>query len=616
MASDNKNGSGLFGFRLGKPEDLKKQAEDVPSFAPPPNEDGAYEVAPGGAYGQYVDLEGSAKSDKELVTKYRALALQAEVDSAIDDIVNEAIIKEDNKESIEINLDKVDDMSDSLKERIREEFKLCLKLLDFDNMGYDIFRRWYVDGRLYYHMMINEKQPRDGIKELRYIDPRRIRKVREPIKATPVPRPGDQQGVKPIAFNEYFLYTQVVATGSAFAQQGIKISKDSIAYVHSGLMDEKNKLVLSHLHKAIKPMNQLRMLEDATVIYRIARAPERRVFYIDVGNLPKMKAEQYVRDMMVKHKNRLIYDASTGDIKNDRHLMTMTEDFWLARREGSRGTEIDVLQGGQNLGELTDVDYFRRKLYKSLHVPASRIEADQTFNFGRASEITRDEVKFSRFIDRLRVRFSHLFDTILETQLILRGIMTREEFKEIKELIHYDYLRDNYFAELKNQEIMNARLGLLGQIDAFTGKYYSVKYIREKVLQMTEEDMEEMDEQIEMEQTEMQEKMDQMGMDPNAMQQGGPPQPAPPGQGPQPAQSPQPKKSAPPSGGGGRKSAIVPGTKKGIKESAQPINRAKELTEEERELVNSMSTLFKNTLEEMVDDFNDVDDFINDDEEE
>lgn len=593
MATPPNNGITLFGYRLGKVEDLKKKAEDIPSFAPPPNDDGSLEIAPGGAYGTYVDLEGSAKNEGELVTKYRELAIQAEVDSAIDDIVNEAIIHEDNKAPIEINLDEIDDkvLSPKLKERIREEFKTVLKLLDFDNMAYDIFRRWYIDGRLYYHMMINEKTPREGIKELRYIDPRRIRKVREPIKQTPQPRTGATQVVRPIEYNEYFLYMQTVNSGTAFAQQGIKISKDSIAYVHSGLMDQKNRMVLGYLHKAIKPMNQLRMLEDAVVIYRLSRAPERRIFYIDVGNLPKMKAEQYLRDMMAKHKNRLVYDASTGEIRDDRKVMTMLEDFWLPRREGGRGTEITTLPAGQNLGEMEDVEYFRRKLYKALHVPVSRIQSEQTFNFGRASEITRDEVKFSKMIDRLRKRFNHLFDSILETQLILRGVMTREEFKLIKELIHYDYLRDNYFAELKEQEVLNARLGLLQNIDPYTGKYYSVKYVREKILHMTEEEIEEMDEQIQIEQSEMMDQQQQMmasGMvDPNNGQpiqpgMGGPPQ------GPQQT---QPVRSKPPP----TKKPATPQQKKEIQE----VVLDKPLSPEEKRLVESMTKLINGTIESL-----------------
>jgi len=492
----------LFGYSFGKVEDPKKEAEQIPSFAPPPNEDGAYEVAPGGSYGTFVDLEGTAKTEAELVTKYRDLALQAEVESAIEDIIDEAIVREDNKSVIEINLDNVE-FPNKVKDRIREEFKNVLNLLDFNNMAYEVFRRWYIDGRLYYHMMIDEKSPRDGIKEIRYVDPRRIRKVREPLRRSSVSASAGNVpfGIAP-AYNEFYLYIHTGVTGSTY-NQGIKISKDSIAYVHSGLLDQRNRMVLSHLHKAIKPMNQLRMLEDAVVIYRLSRAPERRIFYIDVGNLPKMKAEQYIRDMMVKHKNRLVYDASTGEVRDDRKFMTMLEDFWLPRREGGRGTEITTLPGGQNLGEMEDVEYFRRKLYKSLHVPQSRLQSETTFNMGRGAEITRDEVKFSKYIDRLRLRFSHLFDALLETQLILRGVMTREEWKKIKECVHYDYLRDNYYAELKDQEIITSRLNLLQTADQYVGKYFSAKYIKEKVLKFTEEEIEKMQEEVEDEESQI-----------------------------------------------------------------------------------------------------------------
>jgi hypothetical protein len=490
----------LFGFKLSKTEDSKKDASDIPSFAPPPNEDGSYEVAPGGSYGTFVDLEGTVRTELELVTRYRDLALQAEVESAVDDIVNEAIIHEKNEPLVQINLDNIE-MPDRVKDKIREEFKTVTKLLDFQNMGYDIFRRWYIDGRIYYHMMINEKRPRDGLQELRYIDPRRIRKVREAMRKDPQAASRTLPIVP--AYNEYYLYTpgnvaNPMAAGAnpSTMNMGIKISKDSVVYVTSGLLDDRNRMVLSHLHKAIKPMNQLRMLEDATVIYRLSRAPERRIFYIDVGNLPKMKAEQYLKDMMTKHKNKLVYDAATGEVRDDRKYMTMLEDFWLPRREGGRGTEITTLPAGQNLGEMDDVEYFRRKVYKSLNVPQTRIQSDASFNIGRSGEITRDEIKFSKLIDRLRSRFTHLFDTILETQLVLRGVMSKEEWKLIKENVHYDFLRDNYYAELKDQEIVNARLGILQNIDIYVGKYFSLQYVRENVLQMTEEDIIKIEQEI------------------------------------------------------------------------------------------------------------------------
>jgi len=556
----------LFGFKLSKAEDSKKDASDIPSFAPPPNEDGSYEVAPGGSYGTFVDLEGTVRTELELVTRYRDLALQAEVESAIDDIVNEAIIHEKNEPLVQINLDNIE-MPDRVKDKIREEFKTVTKLLDFQNMGYDIFRRWYIDGRIYYHMMINEKRPRDGLQELRYIDPRRIRKVREAMRKDP------QAASRPLpivpAYNEYYLYSpgnvaNPMAAGAnpATMNMGIKISKDSVVYVTSGLLDQRNRMVLSHLHKAIKPMNQLRMLEDATVIYRLSRAPERRIFYIDVGNLPKMKAEQYLKDMMTKHKNKLVYDAATGEVRDDRKYMTMLEDFWLPRREGGRGTEITTLPGGQNLGEMDDVEYFRRKVYKSLNVPQTRIQSDASFNMGRSGEITRDEIKFSKLIDRLRGRFTHLFDTILETQLVLRGVMSKEEWKLIKENVHYDFLRDNYYAELKEQEIVNARLGILQNIDTYVGKYFSLQYVRENVLQMTEEDIIKIEQEI----------ADEEDMNVAAQQDM-----AQDGQQPQPQQSPAFQKKAP-----------TPKKPSAVREQIE-IKEKIDISDEEKKLIESMT---------------------------
>ena len=490
----------LFGFRFGKATEVDKvrnSAASVPSFVPPPNTDGSMEIASGNSYGTYMDLEASAKNETELITKYRELAMHAEVDSAIDDIVNEAIIREDNKSLVEINLTRLE-QPDKVKDRIREEFEIILKLLDFNNIGYDIFRRWYVDGRMYYHMMIDEQKPREGIVELRYIDPRRIRRVRSPKKKAAAARAAQNSRNITLApdIEEYYIYNPGSSHNTVAITAGVKISTDSIAHIHSGILDQRNQLTISHLHKAIKPMNQLRMLEDATVIYRLSRAPERRIFYIDVGNLPKIKAEQYLHDMMARHKNRIVYDAATGEVRDNRKFMTMLEDFWLPRREGGKGTEITTLPGGQNLGEMDDVEYFRRKVYKALNVPNSRIQTDSTFNFGRSGEITRDEIKFSRMIDRLRIRFSHLFDRVLETQLILRGIITRAEWKEIKESIHYDFLRDNYFAELKDQEIANARLGILQNIDPYVGKYFSAKYVRTSILRMTEEEITQLDKEI------------------------------------------------------------------------------------------------------------------------
>ena len=484
----------LFGFNITRADQEEK--EDLKTFVPPQQDDGAIEIAPGGSYGTFVDLDGTAKSEAELVSRYREMSMQPECDSAVEDVVNEAIVMDDQN-PIEIVLDDLK-QPNSIKNKIREEFETILEMLDFSNKGYDIFRRWYVDGRIYHHIIINDKDPREGIRELRYIDPRKIRKVREKVKSKD-PRTGATIYNK--EQKEYYLYNPKGITSSA--TQGVKIAVDSISHIHSGLMDTQNKMVLGHLHKAVKPLNQLRMLEDATVIYRLARAPERRIFYIDVGNLPKMKAEQYLRDMMVKHKNKLVYDAATGEVRDDRKFMTMLEDFWLPRREGGRGTEITTLPGGQNLGEMEDVDYFRRKLYKSLNVPITRMEADNQFNLGRASEITRDEIKFNKFVQRLRNRFTHLFDGLLEIQLVLKGVLSRSDWEQMRNTIHYDFKEDNYFSELKNAEIMTERLRLAGEIDPLVGKYYSMKWVRENILMMSEDDIKQVDQEIDAERQEM-----------------------------------------------------------------------------------------------------------------
>ena len=476
----------LFGFKIGKDEPASEQ---VRSFVPPNDDDNAVNIVGGGVYGTYVDLEGTVKNDSELIRKYREMSLQAECDTAIDDIVNEAIVYQPDEYPVQIVLDKLE-QPESIKNKIRDEFKHILKLLDFGNQGYDIFRRWYVDGRLYYHLIIDEKQPRAGLKEVRYIDPRKIRKVRETQKTRAVAGQTELY-VRPI---EYFVFSEKGFAKDA--NQGLKIAPDSICYVHSGISDKDGKVIISHLNKAIRPLNQLRMLEDATVIYRISRAPERRIFYIDVGNLPKIKAEQYLRDIMQKYKNKLVYDATTGEIRDDRRFQTMLEDFWLPRREGGRGTEITTLQGGQNLGEIEDVLYFQKKLYKSLGVPISRLESDSGFSLGRTSEITRDELKFSKFIARLRNRFTHLFDRMLETQLVLKGICTKAEWDQIKEEIYFDFITDAHFAELKDAEILKERLTLLSDIDQHVGKYFSVAYVRTKILQQTEDDIKQMDKEM------------------------------------------------------------------------------------------------------------------------
>lgn len=485
----------LFGFEIKRADAAEK--EQLQAIVPQTHEDGATEVSSsaagvtGGTYGTYVDIEGRAKDEADLVTKYRNMALQPECDFAIEDIINDAIIMDDNVYPVELVLDEVD-LPNRVKKLIREEFSRILYTLDFGNKGYEIFRRWYVDGRLYYQIVIDEKDIRGGIKELRYIDPRKIKKIRKQNKKKD-PKSG---ATLYTSTDEFYFYNP---KGMATQDKGIKIAKDSICHVTSGLIDPMNKLTLGHLHKAIKPMNQLRMLEDATVIYRLSRAPERRIFYIDVGNLPKAKAEQYLRDMMVKHKNKLVYDANTGEVRDDRRHMTMLEDFWLPRREGGRGTEITTLPGGQNLGELDDVLYFQKKLYKSLNVPVSRLEAEVNFNIGRSTEISRDELKFQKFINRIRNKFAVLFDNLLEVQLVLRGIMTKKEWEEVRNNLTYNFVNDNHFEELKEGEIMAERLRILGEVDPLVGKYFSLSWVRKNVLRMTEEDIDQMQKEIEIE---------------------------------------------------------------------------------------------------------------------
>ena len=478
----------LFGFQIGKKDEETKP--NVISFAPPPNDDGTLAVAEGGVYGTTVDVNSQAKNEAHLITRYREMAQQPECERAIDDIINETIVGTEQDSPVSIVLDNVEEMDDTIKDLIREEFDEILNMLNFHNRAYDIFRNWYVDGRLYYHLMIDTKRPRVGIQEIRYIDPRKIKKVR-------VEKRDNQNRVSQEIFNkkydEYYLYS---SKGITAGNQGVKIAPDSIAYCHSGIMDQNNKMVLSYIHKAIKPLNQLRMLEDATVIYRLARAPERRIFYIDVGNLPKAKAEQYLRDMMVKHKNKLVYDANTGEVRDDRKFLTMLEDYWLPRRGDGKATEISTLPGGQNLGEIEDVVYFRQKLYQSLNVPTSRLESDSSFNLGRASEISRDELKFSKFISRLRYRFSELFHIILEKQLLLKGIITKQEWSDVKGEIYYDFIEDNHFTELKNAEIMRERLNTLRELDEYVGNYYSKEWVRKNILMQTEEEIEEIDQQI------------------------------------------------------------------------------------------------------------------------
>lgn len=486
----------LFGFEFKRKNQV---ANTQPlSFTPKEADDGAVVISAGGAFGTYVDLDGTVRTEAELVTKYREMSLHPECDAAIDEIVNESI-SIDEESLVEINLDDIDNISATVKKTIREEFKQCLKILEFNKYAYDIYRRWYVDGRLYYHIIVDEKNPKDGIKEIRYIDPRKIRKIREIVKKR-IQAGSPNDAVITQTVNEYFIFND---KGFSFGNKtvgpttsGLKIAKDSVLHIVSGLTDNQGTMVLSYLHKAIKALNQLRTLEDALVIYRLARAPERRIWYIDVGNLPKMKAEQYVRDIMVKHKNRLIYDAQSGQVRDDRKFMTMLEDYWLPRREGGRGTEVTTLPGGQTLGQMDDVLYFQKKFLQTLNVPISRLNSDALFSVGRATEITRDELKFVRFIVRLRQRFSLLFTKMLEKQLVLKGVLTPEDWEVISSNIKYDFAKDNYFNELKDAEIMENRINLARNIQDMAGKYYSHTWVRKNVLQQSDDEIEEMDAQI------------------------------------------------------------------------------------------------------------------------
>ena len=482
----------LFGFEIArrKTED-EKSAQ--PSFTPPSNEDGALTISSAAYYGTYVDLDGTAKNEVELISRYREMAMQPEIESAIDDIMNEAIVQDDDGKIIEIVLDDLD-QPEKIKKAIKDEFHTILRLLNYKHMAQDIFRRYYIDGRLYYNVLIDKENPIAGIKELRYIDPRKLRKVREIKK-----KKDERTGAEIIdVYNEYYIYNDKVVTGSSsnYGPVGVRITLDSIVSVVSGLMDSRRAVVLSYLHKAIKPLNQLRMIEDATVIYRISRAPERRIFYIDVGNLPKLKAEQYLRDIMVKYKNKLVYDAQTGEVRDDRKFLSMMEDFWLPRREGGKGTEITTLPGGQNLGELEDVKYFQKKLYNSLSVPISRLEPNQGFSIGRVAEVTRDELKFAKFVDRLRNKFSDIFNQALRVQCVLKGICTADEWDQFKEHIYYDFIKDNNFSELKDAELMRERLSLLSAVDPYTGRYFSQVWIQRNVLRLTDDQIKEMQNEI------------------------------------------------------------------------------------------------------------------------
>lgn len=478
----------LFGFQIirDKPDPLLQKAITLPS-----EDDGAVNIQTGAYYGTYVDLDGIVRNEIELITRYREMSLQPELETAIDEIINEAIVSDDAGNTVEINADDLE-QPPAVLDRIREEFDYILKLLNFGNNGHQIFRRWYVDGRLFYQVIINEKQPELGIQEVRYIDPRRIRKIREINK-----QKDPATGIDIIAQqNEYYLYNEKGMIG-AHSNLGTKIAVDTIINVNSGLMDSKQSMVLSYLHKAIKPLNQLRMVEDATVIYRLSRAPERRVFYVDVGTMTTIKAEQYLKDIVTKYRNKLVYDASTGEIKDDRKHLSMLEDFWLPRREGSRGTEITTLKGGENLGQIEDVRYFEQKLYKSLGVPIGRLDnSNQGFSLGRTTEVTRDELKFTKFVQRLRNKFASIFDDLMRVQLVLKRVCTAEEWDFFKEKIWYDFKKDNNFNELKEAELLTNRINILTMITPFVGVYYSQEWVKKNVLHLTEDEIAQIADQI------------------------------------------------------------------------------------------------------------------------
>jgi hypothetical protein len=476
----------FFGFEIKR----KGNVEPIrPSFVPDTEEDGSGVIQAGGHFGAYLDLDGDkAKNEVDLIFKYRDIAAQPETDAAIEDIVNESIVGDNDEAPVNLILDQLE-ISDKIKESVKNEFETVLQLLNFNAYAHDIFRKWYVDGRLPYHIIIDEKSPKNGIKELRYIDPTMLRKVKE-IEEEKDPKTGAMIITKQ---QEYFLFQDGKMNAS---NQGIKIHPDAIAYATSGMLDPTRKRILSYLHKAIKPVNQLRMMEDSLVIYRISRAPERRIFYIDVGNLPKGKAEEYLKGIMSQYRNKLVYDAKTGDLKDDRKHMSMLEDFFLPRREGGRGTEITTLPGGENLGQIDDIIYFQRRLYKSLNVPISRLEQEQQFTLGRSNEISRDEIKFKKFIDRLRKRFSDVFNQLLKTQLMLKGIITAQDWDEWKSYIAYDFIEDNYYAELKESEMMRERFDMLGTVDEYAGKYVSIEWIAKNVLKMDDDSIKDMEDQI------------------------------------------------------------------------------------------------------------------------
>ena len=500
----------LFGFKIEKDDEQNK---GVVSPVPQSNEDSSDYYVSSGFYGQYVDIDGVFKSEFELIKRYREMALHPEVDSAIEDIINEAIVSDQNDSPVQVDLENLP-ASAKLKELIREEFKKVKEVLNFDKKCHEILRNWYIDGRIYYHKVIDIEKPEEGLKEVRYIDPLKIKLVRK-LKTDPTLRGAIKQinannpaDVETPEIEEYYQYdpsaTQsknalgaIGQTPFATKQRPVRIAPDAITFCHSGLVDRNKQTILSYLHKSIKALNQLRMIEDSLVIYRLSRAPERRIFYIDVGNLPKLKAEQYLKEVMNRYRNKLVYDASTGEIRDDRKHMSMLEDFWLPRREGGRGTEITTLPGGQNLGELSDIEYFQKKLYRSLGVPESRIAGSgDGFNLGRSSEILRDEIKFTKFVGRMRKRFAHLFNDMLKTQLILKNIVTPEDWETLSDHIQYDFVYDNHFAELKETELINERLGVVAAVDPYIGKYFSLEYVRRHILKQKDEEIDEINKQM------------------------------------------------------------------------------------------------------------------------
>jgi hypothetical protein len=496
----------IFGFDVKRNKKSSDIITDNPSFVPPEADDGSAIINAGGYFGTYLDVEGNIKNESDLIRRYREIAMYADVDNAIEDIVNESIVKNKDGVIVKLNLEDLkEELSDNIRAMIADEFTGILKLLNFSLRAHEIYRRWYVDGRLYYHKIVEPAKPAEGIKELRFIDPRKIKKIRE-VKKQRDPKTNAEivTDVKEYyIFNEKGLIASSPGQAGTLTAQGLKIAPEAVCYVPSGYVDIDKNIVLSYLHKAIKPVNQLRMVEDSLVIYRLARAPERRVFYIDIGNLPKIKAEQYMKDIMAKYRNKMVYDANTGEIRDDKKYLSMLEDFWLPRREGGRGTEIDTLKGGDNLSQIDDIQYFQKKLYQALNVPLSRLLPDQPFNFARGQEISRDEIKFSKFIDRLRNRFGELFMDLLKTQLVAKRILSEDDWKEIRDRVRFDFVQDIFYSEITDLEIERQRIELLAEMQPFVGTYYSRAWVRKHVLRQSEEEVQQLDQEMAQEQQEM-----------------------------------------------------------------------------------------------------------------